>query len=201
MPYVIYSDELYHHGVKGQKWGIRRFQNYDGTYTKKGLERYKNAGDSYDKARQDLVNAKKQRRLVKKTMPKGTAEEKAARKAELARLKGEAKQARLNKRSARKDMRQARQDLEDYYKYDEGKRRTESGETIAKNTFKSIGAGLVADLLSTAAEMHYGEDSKAARYTKLGSEIAAGFYQADIKTRNAQIRKYKEVNEFKRKWG
>ena len=24
-------NELYHHGIKGQKWGVRRFQNYDGT--------------------------------------------------------------------------------------------------------------------------------------------------------------------------
>ena len=28
---VIFSDELYHHGIKGQKWGVRRFQDYDGS--------------------------------------------------------------------------------------------------------------------------------------------------------------------------
>lgn len=30
---------LYHHGIKGQKWGIRRFQNPDGSYTPAGLAR------------------------------------------------------------------------------------------------------------------------------------------------------------------
>lgn len=40
MEYRIYkTDELYHHGVKGQKWGIRRFQNKDGSLTKAGLKR------------------------------------------------------------------------------------------------------------------------------------------------------------------
>ena len=29
-------DELFHHGVKGQKWGVRRYQNEDGTYTQAG---------------------------------------------------------------------------------------------------------------------------------------------------------------------
>lgn len=37
------SDELYHHGIKGQKWGIRRFQNPDGSYTEAGLKRYRKA--------------------------------------------------------------------------------------------------------------------------------------------------------------
>lgn len=34
------SNYLQHHGIKGQKWGIRRFQNEDGTYTAEGKERY-----------------------------------------------------------------------------------------------------------------------------------------------------------------
>ena len=34
-------DELYHHGVKGQKWGLRRFQNADGSLTADGRKRYK----------------------------------------------------------------------------------------------------------------------------------------------------------------
>ena len=38
--YVFTKDELAHHGIKGQKWGQRRFQNPDGSYTPEGLERY-----------------------------------------------------------------------------------------------------------------------------------------------------------------
>lgn len=38
------ENELYHHGTKGMKWGIRRYQNPDGSLTKAGEKRYlKNA--------------------------------------------------------------------------------------------------------------------------------------------------------------
>lgn len=40
MNVVYYGNELYHYGVKGQKWGERRYQNEDGSYTPEGMRRY-----------------------------------------------------------------------------------------------------------------------------------------------------------------
>lgn len=34
------TDELIHYGIRGQKWGIRRFQNSDGSLTPEGRKRY-----------------------------------------------------------------------------------------------------------------------------------------------------------------
>lgn len=36
----ITEDELYHHGVKGQRWGFRRYQNADGSLTSAGIKKY-----------------------------------------------------------------------------------------------------------------------------------------------------------------
>lgn len=44
--YDRYDEELYHHGIKGQKWGVRRYQNKDGSLTPAGRKRQ--AKQEYD---------------------------------------------------------------------------------------------------------------------------------------------------------
>ena len=41
---MVYESSLTHHGIKGQKWGVRRYQNPDGTLTSKGKKRYRSTG-------------------------------------------------------------------------------------------------------------------------------------------------------------
>lgn len=39
---------LAHHGIKGQKWGVRRFENKDGSLTEAGKKRYSKANDEQE---------------------------------------------------------------------------------------------------------------------------------------------------------
>ena len=43
------TDELYHHGVPGQRWGFRRYQNPDGTLTPAGRRRANKLAEKYAK--------------------------------------------------------------------------------------------------------------------------------------------------------
>lgn len=51
---IYYETELYHHGIKGQRWGVRRFQKKDGTLTPAGKDRIKVSNKQLRNERQEL---------------------------------------------------------------------------------------------------------------------------------------------------
>lgn len=79
---------IYHHGIKGQKWGIRRFQNEDGTLTSAGKKRYDD--DSTQKIKEASTEKKSDHRkkLEKKYRNQGLSKEDAEKAAEK-RIKAE----------------------------------------------------------------------------------------------------------------
>lgn len=55
---TIYAPDYYileHHGILGQKWGVRRYQNKDGSFTAAGKARYNKLTDKYTHTQDDTV--------------------------------------------------------------------------------------------------------------------------------------------------
>ena len=61
--YFVSEDELYHYGIKGMKWGIRKYQNEDGSLTSAGKSRYATVADAkeaYRKAKKhQMINTRR----------------------------------------------------------------------------------------------------------------------------------------------
>lgn len=64
---VIFNDSLYHHGIKGQKWGVRRFQNPDGTLTEAGKKKY---GKRYEERQSQIQTSLANANYYKKNVEK-----------------------------------------------------------------------------------------------------------------------------------
>lgn len=66
--------ELYHHGIRGMKWGVRRFQNKDGSLTAAGKKR---------RASEEADLKEREKRIKRQEQVKASRDKLAAKKAEL----------------------------------------------------------------------------------------------------------------------
>lgn len=89
---VYYANSLYHHGIKGQKWGIRRFQKKDGSLTPAGRKRYDDDDGPREKKQKEYKMPKNKSlhrlKIEEKYKAKGMSE-KEAEQAAAKRIRGE----------------------------------------------------------------------------------------------------------------
>lgn len=107
------NNELMHYGVHGMKWGVRRYQKYNGSYTKAGVERYKEAEGRYDSAKKAYDSAK------------------------AGGNKSDIKRTKSSLQSAKRKMKSAYSQLKYDKRGDEGKKLYQQGKTITSNNVKN----------------------------------------------------------------
>lgn len=149
----MYQNELYHHGIKGMKWGVRRYQNFDGSYTREGLKRYRDSENTYNKRK---------------------AAYKAIRKNRAA--------SRVNKKLAKVKLQESELNLKKNYKQlkydklaDKGKAKYNKGMRIRENNKLLKGVGTAAGISTMGAYYLYstGKISQKAYLRLLAAASAA----------------------------
>lgn len=166
---VCGSDELYHWGVKGMKWGVRRYQNYDGSYTQKGLARFRKSEEKYDDAKARYTSAKKSGNT------------------------SDAKIAKRDMKTAKGQMNRDYKNLKKAHSADQGRELYRKGETITDNTMKrnaaaavaAIGAPVAANVVAQLTR-NYG----AGVATLAGTEVASLGYSIYLNHKNKKLRSY-----------
>ena len=193
----MYANELYHFGIMGMKWGVRRYQNYDGSLTQAGMRRYNASRENYEKASARYKEAKKAYKDSKNSYESHTGESYEGVMAK--------KGARTNARLAKK---QAKSRLEKDYKHlkqdklaDKGKDLYSRGKTITGNYQTTQALVTAGSLAISAVKMNasslLGVNSKTrkkidAALTVAGASlIAAGGVKSAVDyDRNRKLRAY-----------
>lgn len=182
---------LKHYGIKGQKWGARRFQNEDGSYTAEGKERYGRGGNSgrsgaikgsnrsggvYDKS----DGSKDMKRLKKDA--KKDAEDMARAKAYYGEGAGNRRKQIRNRISERMkdpdykaeyDKQLAAQDMSKHQKAANRERHVQDAKNTAaktargiKNLLLGVGSASIAAVMLYNAAKFTGADKKIAEFGK-----------------------------------
>lgn len=68
---TTYKDELYHHGIRGQKWGVRRYRNEDGSLTAAGKIRYADNYSEQQRTRDRKLYGRGAEKRINKRMLSG----------------------------------------------------------------------------------------------------------------------------------
>ena len=174
------TDELYHHGVPGQRWGFRRYQNPDGTLTPAGRRRANKLAEKYAK-----VTGKKL--IIKKRSVQGNEKPKPKT---ISEMSDQEIQAKIN-----------RMRLEDTYMSMIASRAPKPQVSRGKRFVNNIKRNVIAPALTEAGRTLLGNLIK-----KKGNDLIYGNgksdpakeYEKKVKKLELQSREWKAKNNIQR---
>lgn len=172
----MYNDELYHFGVKGQKWGQRRYQNKDGSY-KSGAEGRYDGDDS---------NGPKQSGTIKGTIQgikRGAAVRKENRRLSSENKRLAAENAKYKKKADKAAAKEAKQaNKKKFHLSDRQKKALKVGAAVGASVLAAYGAKKLYD--------HLDANHKGKLLAKKLLDDAGGDFEKAAASYNQRLRQY-----------
>ena len=132
----MYENELYHYGVPGMKWGVRRYERSPGTNTRQGLDKYYEADRLYKRADNSYKNKKQKLKEAKKS---GDA-------LQIRKAKIQQRNARLTRYTRNQAVKRSYKDLKNQASIDRGRDLRKNSNTKSLLEVKREGAKLIASM-------------------------------------------------------
>lgn len=169
MIYYTTNDELYHYGVKGMKWGVRRYRDYPGSYTQRGVKRFDKAMDNYDAANSKYKSTKTAYKNKQAT-------------------KLEVNQAKQSRKTAERELKTQYKKLKNDKLADQGKELYRNNKRIIAN---NRNVGLMATATAIATKVLYDSgDKKMADVVFIGGGALTTAYALVTEYQNRRLRAY-----------
>lgn len=169
MTYYATNDELYHFGVKGMKWGVRRYKDYPGSYTQRGVKRFNKAMDNYDAANSKYKSTKTAYKNKQAT-------------------KLEVNQAKQSRKTAERELKTQYKKLKNDKLADQGKELYRNNKRILAN--KQTVSLMAAATAITTKVLYDSGDKKMADVAFLGGGALTTAYALVTEYQNRRLRAY-----------
>lgn len=179
----VNTEELYHHGVRGQKWGIRRYQNKDGSLTPAGRRRADKLKDEYTQ----LTGKQMRRKPDKKEDVKETSNKKVNLKKQISEMSDAELKDRYNRLNTEKQVMQ----LEKERASTGQKFVTTVGKDVIKPSLIEAGKRIATDYLTKIGKEALGLEGNNDKDSKLKKEVA----DLELKKRKIQAQEWLDNNE------